>query len=667
MTGFAFHKNLVFELAGVPARFHALPANGEVVIEFLTTGAMHVSTRTALLEQYANGQVKVNQPTGQASRGLVYSRPLADLSPDIRREVQRRLAYLEGISEEGAPIFTAERLRPVLKELAKRIGDPRPPGVTTVYRWYARYRAIKDPRALIPRPDRRGSTAPRQPDRLLELLNEATSEAFRSSPQASIVDISDRLEAKVARDNQMAVGGLLLRMPSRRTIYRLMDKVDAYDRSMLEEGKAAADRRFRLTRRGVRSTRILQRVEIDHTPLDLFIIDEKTWLPIGRPTLTVVIDHYSRMILGYYLSFSPPSAEAVVGALRHAILPKKKRQVLLKRLEWVNEWPCYGVFEEAFLDNGLEFHGTDLEGIALDLEIGLIFCPKRKPRFKGVVERVLKTINHHFLHQIPGATFARFHLRGDYDPEKHALLTLTEVTEVIEKWIVDIYHQDVHRGINDIPFKRWTQSAQLHEPKLPASLDTLKRRIGKTKSCKLRRDGVVVDNIRYSSPDLQRIMNRYGEGVEVRVVYDPEDMGEVLLWGPDDEEPISVLATDLEYAKGLTARQNAWIREQRRQQNKEGLNCVGLQEAKASITSTVEELMVSRSKRERRQSAVLKGGSSNRQVPATKSKTVSPKRKPSSSMQGRDASLGNSDVFEAVPILSPIVMSGPTRGGGHES
>jgi hypothetical protein len=270
MTGFAFHKNLVFELAGVPARFHALPANGEVVIEFLTTGAMHVSTRTALLEQYANGQVKVNQPTGQASRGLVYSRPLADLSPDIRREVQRRVAYLEG-------------------------------------------------------------------------------------------------------------------------------------------------------------------------------------------------------------------------------------------------------------------------------------------------------------------------------------------------------------------------------------------------------------NIRYSSPDLQRVMNRYGEGVEVRVVYDPEDMGEVLLWGPDDEEPISVLATDLEYAKGLTARQNAWIREQRRQQNKEGLNCVGLQEAKASITSTVEELMVSRSKRERRQSAVLKGGSSNRQVPATKSKTVSPKRKPSSPMQGRDASLGNSDVFEAVPILSPIVMSGPTRGGGHES
>ncbi|TAK87305.1 MAG: transposase, partial [Aquabacterium sp.] len=467
MTGFAFHKNLAFELEGVPCRIHSLPANGDVVLEFLTTGAMHVSTRDKLLEQYANGQIKVSHIASRTSRALVYSRPLADLPDSVRKEVQRRAAYVEGICEEGDPIFTAQRLRPVLEQIAKRVGDAKQPGVTTVYRWYSRYRATNDPRALIPRPDRRGSTAPRQPDRLLELLSEAAAEAFRCSPQASVSDISDRLEAKVTRDNQMVIGGTPLKMPSRRTVYRLMDKVDAYDKSLLQEGKTAADKRFRLSKRGVQTTRILERVEIDHTPLDLFVIDDRTWLPIHRPTLTVAIDHYSRMILGYYLSFAPPSAAAVIGALRHAILPKSRRKVSEKKLEWVNEWPCYGVFETVFMDNGLEFHGVDLESIAYDLGIVLVYCPKRKPRFKGVVERFLKTINHHFLHQIPGASYARFHLRGDYDPTKHALLTLTEVTEVIEKWIVDIYHQDVHRGINDIPYKRWMHSAQLYEPKLP--------------------------------------------------------------------------------------------------------------------------------------------------------------------------------------------------------
>lgn len=227
MTGFAFHKNLAFELDGVPSRIHSLPPNGEVVLEFLTTGAMHVSTRDRLLEQYANGQIKVSHHVSQTSRALVYSRPLADLSESVRREVQRRVAYVDGISEEGAPIFTAQCLRPVLERIAKRLGDAKPPGVTTVYRWYSRYRATNDPRALIPRPDRRGSTAPRQPDRLLELLIEAAAEAFRCSPQASIADIGDRLEAKVMRDNELAIGGTPLKMPSRRTVYRLMDKVDA--------------------------------------------------------------------------------------------------------------------------------------------------------------------------------------------------------------------------------------------------------------------------------------------------------------------------------------------------------------------------------------------------------------------------------------------------------
>ncbi|MEL4419744.1 integrase, partial [Shewanella algae] len=73
----------------------------------------------------------------------------------------------------------------------------------------------------------------------------------------------------------------------------------------------------------VQTTRILERVEIDHTPLDLFLVDDRTGLPCGRPTLTMCLDHFSKMPLGYHLSFSAPSLGAVIGALRHAVLPKE--------------------------------------------------------------------------------------------------------------------------------------------------------------------------------------------------------------------------------------------------------------------------------------------------------------------------------------------------------
>lgn len=76
------------------------------------------------------------------------------------------------------------------------------------------------------------------------------------------------------------------------------------------------------------------------------------------------------------------------------------------------------------VDNGMEFHGNDLDSVAYDLGIRIQFCPKHQPRFKGVVERYLGTCNRFFAHQLPGTSLSRWHLRGDYDPLKHAVLII---------------------------------------------------------------------------------------------------------------------------------------------------------------------------------------------------------------------------------------------------
>jgi len=43
---------------------------------------------------------------------------------------------------------------------------------------------------------------------------------------------------------------------------------------------------------------ILDRWEIDHTLLDVLLVDDETGLIIGRPYITVVLDKFSRMIMG---------------------------------------------------------------------------------------------------------------------------------------------------------------------------------------------------------------------------------------------------------------------------------------------------------------------------------------------------------------------------------
>lgn len=661
MGGFGLIKNTVFEWNGTAFRIDRLQANGGVLLERIENGELIIVTRETLLAEYGQGKVSAKAvERGSACAAVpVFSRPLDELPDHVRKEVTRRKHYLDSILANGKPTFTRAYLEPLIQQAAGKIKDNNPPAVTSVYRWYRRYCANMDTRALIPRVDRRGSRRQRQGDPVLQLASEAIEEAFRASPQATGVNIFSRLVAKIDAENRKMLQSEQLKQPSLSTLYRLLKRVDAYESVRLREGKGVADKLFRQVKLGVRTQNILERVEIDHTPLDLFLIDEKTWLPLGRPTLTVVIDHYSRMLLGYYLSFGDPSASAVMGALRHAILPKSPTPEAIPGLKLENPWPCYGRPDVSALDNGLEFHSFTLESVAFDLGILLLFCPKHKPQFKGAVERYLKTINYFFCHQLPGTSFSRLHERGDYDPQKHALLTLSEFKHVFEKWVVDVYAQTVHRGIGTTPWAKWHEGLQRREPELPDDLRALQRRIGLVSERSLRRDGVVLHGIRYNGDTLDPILRAYGSGVQVRVIYDPEDLGEIQVWGPDDAEPVSVLALDQTYAKGLTVRQNEMIRGLLRAQGAAAENKPALQRARNELVQAVEGLMASRKQRDRRRAAAIRGMSSNRPERDLKPAEPSPERPLLPKAAKRHA--GNADVA-ALPELLPAFQMKRDQG-----
>jgi putative transposase len=628
MAGFSLQKNKVFDWNGTEYRIDRVPPNGDVLLERMCDGIFSVLSREQLLTEYSEGKISTKSSETSSATSLVptFSRPLNELSEGVRNAVKRRKQYLDSIFAHGVPVFTPEYLQPLIETAATEIGDTNPPSVTTIYRWYRRSQLMGDPRAIIPRTDLRGPKEIRQGDRVLQLLTEALEEAFKASPQATCRNVYTRLVGKIEIENQRTIGGEQIKPPSLRTLYRLVERVEAYELVVLKEGKASADRRFRINKSGVKTTRIFERVEVDHTPLDLFLIDEKTWLPLGRPTLTVIIDHYSRMLLGYYLTFDSPSTAAVMGAIRHAILPKTPAAAVLSTIKIVNLWSCYGLWEVMVVDNGLEFHSNDLESVAYDLGIRIQYCPKHTPRFKGVVERHLKTINYFFSHQLPGTSYAKFYQRGDYDPQKAAILTLAEFKQIFEKWVLDVYAQELHSGIGTTPWARWQESVAHCEPVLPDDLRTLQRRIGLVKERSLRRDGIVLYGIRYSGDELSPILRGFGQGVRVRLVYDPEDLGEIQVWGPNDVDPVTVKAIDYDFARGLTVKQNAFIRERVREQGAAVVDKVALERARYELSLAIEELMTSRKLKARRRSAALRGITSNKSNGSeTQTETTSPK------------------------------------------
>lgn len=631
MAGFSFRKNTAFEWQGASYRIKELPPNGEALIEVVATGVMSIVPLRQLLDEYTAGRLVATLASSDSpSGGPAYSRPLDDLAPRLVDEAKRRLRYIVAIEDQVRPVFTNVYLKPILARLATEFGDGEPPSPLTVYRWRLRYLASgRDSRSLIPRWDRRGHQKHRQQDRIIELLSQALTDAKKASPLASGVSVHTRLVHLIAADNLMRAGDDNLKAPAVRTTYRLLQRVDAYDMAVLEKSKPAADRRFTLVKSAQQPTRILEVVEMDHTPLDLFVIDDSTWLPSGKPILTVALDKFSRYPVGYFLSFGAPSAAAVVSALRHAILPKQTPKVVLPLLKQKNSWPCYGIPESLLLDNGLEFHGKDLEGLAFDLGVTIKYCPARTPRFKGAIERYLKTFNYSFAHQQPGTSFAKFHQRGEWDPQKEALIKFSELTQLVEKWIVDVYAETLHKGIGTTPRRRWEEGAAVSPPRLMASRADLQLRIGKTAERAIRKTGIDLNGVTYCSDSLQPILTRYGEGVRVRIVYDPDDIGEIHVWAPDEQTPVAVKAVLHGYANGLSARQNALVRKRARLDGAQAVNQEALQEARAAISDQVQQLMVSRKQKDRHRGAAIRGISSDRPEGTLETRRQAPPAKPS--------------------------------------
>ncbi|WP_079921024.1 DNA-binding domain-containing protein [Martelella mediterranea] len=80
--------------------------------------------------------------------------------------------------------------------------------------------------------------------------------------------------------------------------------------------------------------------QIDHTIVDVIVVDEQYRQPIGRPVLTIAIDVCTRMVAGFHLSLEAPSRTSVGLCLLHAVYDKTA---------WLDErgieipWPIAGV------------------------------------------------------------------------------------------------------------------------------------------------------------------------------------------------------------------------------------------------------------------------------------------------------------------------------------
>lgn len=251
-------------------------------------------------------------------------------------------------------------------------------------------------------------------------------------------------------------------------------------------------------------------VQIDHTKLDIILVDDHYRQPIGRPWITLAFDVYSRMVTGFYVSFDPPSAMSTGLCLAHSILPKDK---WLAQNGIKSEWPVWGLPTTVHMDNAKEFRGEMLQKACGEYGINIEWRPVGRPNFGAHVERALGTFSKE-IHTLPGTTFSNIQAKGDYKSEKHAALTLSEFEVWLSIYIADVYHQKVHSSLGMAPLDAYKQGVlgDEHNPGcgLPAKIadeDRLRLDFMPYERRTVQDYGIVIDEIHYYHDVLRRWIN----------------------------------------------------------------------------------------------------------------------------------------------------------------
>ena len=394
-----------------------------------------------------------------------------------------------------------------------------------LYRLLVRYRA--DPRltALVPQPCGGVRGRSRIPSEIEALIEEMIEGVYLTRQRPKIMDLVTEIRRRCHL--------LGLTPPSRKAITARVRRRPRNEIVGRREGRKAARDRFAPATGSLEAHWPLALVQIDHTLVDVIVVDSLSRAPIQRPWLTLAIDVCSRCVVGFHLSLEPPSATSVALCIAHAILPKTQ-WLAERRIE--AEWPVHGLFARLHLDNAKEFRSESLRRGCEQYGIAIDYRPVRTPHYGGHIERLIGTMMGK-VHLLPGTTFSSVHAKGDLDPQKTAAMTLEELERWLGHAIAGIYHRTTHRALGTTPVAAWERGvlgdATMPGCGEPASGPDPRRLVIDflpMERRRVRREGVSLHSIYYWSDVLRAWI---GEPDKMIVRYDPRDLSRIYLLAPD--------------------------------------------------------------------------------------------------------------------------------------
>lgn len=246
--------------------------------------------------------------------------------------------------------------------------------------------------------------------------------------------------------------------------------------------------------------------EIDATVADVYLVaKDDTSHIIGKPTLYLIIDRKSRLVVGFYMGLEHPSWN---GALQAILSISESKEALCRHygVEYdPADWPAHQVMPKEFLGDRGEMISTMSTAIVDGMELTVTNTPGKRPDWKPLVECGFKLVHGMLRAETPA-----------YDPpsnatrrqgkhyDKDACLSLQEFGKMVLNTVI-AYNK---REVKDYPLS----PAELMAGVRPSPIDLWNHGI-------VTRSGVLR---RYDAPTIRYALLRKGQatvterGIEFR-------------------------------------------------------------------------------------------------------------------------------------------------------
>lgn len=498
---------------------------------------------SVLIRHSANGglsrvlykELQYSPSEGQPKRS---PRDLMDIPDEAWALANERFELIQPLVASG--------YMPTQKEIqahAKVVNKP----PTTLYRWVRNYLLSGQMNGLL-RQTRLDKGAKKIPKRQEEITLQAIKDVYLNGQKRKV--------SKVIREVKIRCDLEKIEPPHPNTIRNRVAALSAREVLEARQGKKVAREALDLYQGQYdEATYPLKIVQMDHTDMDVIIVDELHRLPIGRPWLTLEIDVFSRMVCGFYVSLDAPSVLSVGMCLAQAMLPKEN---FLARYDIQTSWDAWGKPDCLYTDNGADFRSVTLQRSCEQYGIDLQYRPLGRPNFGGHIEALMGTVMKE-VHDLPGTTFSNIQARGQYDSEGHACMTLAELEQWLTHFIVEVYNQRKHSALNTSPAAKFREGILGTKDKPGRGM--LTRPINEYR---LRLDflpvfdrtvqqyGILLDNIYYYHEILQRWVGEKNpspgsRGGKFIVRRDPRDISIIYFFDPITVEYYEIPYRDLSH------------------------------------------------------------------------------------------------------------------------